>query len=209
MLERLNKPDFVADLKANSTQAWNDLYKIIATEVRSYIESYFPGLSPIEADEIAAQTIHKVRKELENYDPSRGSFKSFVFNIAISLAKNYLAWRKRRPRQIPYDDMESVKKQHGEDIRWHPEYGAVELSQNASYEEEEPVSWEKEIIREALEELNDDDRDLLLSSQVEERKTIARDMGLPEGTVRSRLSRAMKKLHNKVEEKKLAKETLE
>jgi RNA polymerase sigma-70 factor, ECF subfamily len=129
-----------------------------------------------EADELAAETFTVAFRNWSRLDPER-PVRPWLYGIAANLMRHH--WRKERRMLRAYA-------RTGVDPVW---------------TEDEPAGEARELAA-ALAELRRDEREILLLTAWAELTDIeiADALGLPVGTVKSRLSRAREKLRNRLGE---------
>ncbi len=122
------------------------------------------------------------RKEYQN----TGRFSTFIWRIAVNLCYDELRRRKRRP-ESPLDD---ERIEEGEDL---PALSALEPAPDVALLQRE----RGEIVREAVLQLSEAYRCVVILRHYESLKfrEIAEVLGIPEGTVKSRMAEALTQLH--------------
>ena len=140
-----------------------------------------------EAKDAAQEVFLQVYRTLGRFE-GRSSLKTWIYRIVVNHCRNRHRWwrRRRRDRSVALDEMSQAD--------------AAQLSERAAPEAnpfEECRRHEQERgVRTALARLSFDHRTILLLREVEGLtcEEIAEALGLPEGTVKSRLSRARESL---------------
>lgn len=153
---------------------------------RTIVERYEPVVAATvrgmlgrghEAEDVGQETFIRFWRSIESF---RGdsSLKTYLTRIAINLSLNELKRRRRRSGRIAPEPVEDFHIEGGDD--------RVDLDR----------SERQELVRRGLERLDEKHRAVVLLRMIEEFSTAetAEVLGLPEGTVLSRLSRGMKKL---------------
>ncbi len=135
--------------------------------------------------DISQESFVRVYRHLRKFDFNR-SFKTWLFTIVKRLALNYL--ERHRRRWTVFSDYFSGNRSHKI-----PEAPADE---RFAHRELQQQVWE------ALRQLEDKDRDIILLKDFEDfsYKEISEALGIPVGTVMSRLFHARKKLAKIIEE---------
>lgn len=133
------------------------------------------------AEELAQETFLRVHRHRANYR-MRGKFSSWLFTIAVNLARNELRNTKRRGPTVAIDPMTGTNEAgtlHLEDEGFDPEE-ATGRSEVAA------------IVRGAIMELPVHHREVLILRELQELtyEEIADILAIPGGTVRSRINRA-------------------
>jgi RNA polymerase sigma factor (sigma-70 family) len=79
-------------------EAWQEFTEIYGPLIRRLARG--KGLQEADADDLAQDVFRVVAgaKENQAFDPSRGSFRGWLFSIARNLAVNFLISRERHPR---------------------------------------------------------------------------------------------------------------
>jgi RNA polymerase sigma-70 factor (ECF subfamily) len=139
------------------------------------------GLAPLPAEELTQEVMLTVWRKAARFDPARGSGESWIFTIA----RNAGIDAQRRERGQPLVEME------------------------LGYEASEPVQSDVELIaaedarlvREAIGTLSAEQLEVVRLSFFDDQPhgEIAEKLGLPLGTVKSRLRLAMKRLRGLLE----------
>jgi RNA polymerase sigma-70 factor, ECF subfamily len=155
--------------------------------VRAFHAEHAPALlgwarrhsaDPSQADEIVQETLVLAWRKQHLYDPSRGSERAWLFGIARNVAVDQHRRRHRHLRSVPTADLPE-----GTDD------SAIERAVETSH------------VRDALATLSDAHRQVLVETYYRGhtvREAAAR-IGVPEGTVKSRLHHAMRALRTELE----------
>jgi RNA polymerase sigma factor (sigma-70 family) len=136
------------------------------------------------ADDLAAETFSIAYRRRTSFDPDRGTVRSWLFGIAANLLRNH--WRAEQ-HQLELDARLAAD---------------VELRQDPSMSDDRlSASLAAPRIAAALAELVAEQREVLLLHAWAElsHQEIAAAVGIPVGTVRSRLSRARATLRQRLE----------
>jgi RNA polymerase sigma-70 factor (ECF subfamily) len=133
-----------------------------------------------DAEEVVAEAMVRAWRRHHQFDPSRGSERSWVFGIVRNTAADH--YRKNRRHLAAVPDAE-------------PEPGAVQAQVDQFAE--------ATLVREALMDLSDHHREVLVLAHYGALKVdeIAIRVGIPSGTVKSRLYYAMRSLRAALEER--------
>lgn len=133
-----------------------------------------------DAEEVVAESLVKAWRKHDQFDPERGSEKSWLFAILRNTAADHHRSKARHLRivtdsAIPQD--ESVSE--------------IDLVEESS------------VVRDALMELSDSHREVLVEAYFAGRTVtqISRRLGIPSGTVKSRLYYGMRNLRTSLEER--------
>jgi RNA polymerase sigma-70 factor (ECF subfamily) len=153
------------------------LFLYFAPRVKFYLMRR--GMSALQADELAQETMLTVWRKAERFDPSRAAASTWIFTIARNLRIDQL----RRGTRLPDD--------------YYPGEEPV-----ASPGDEYFAREREEKISAALKLLPGDQADVVRLSFFEEipHPVIAAQLGIPLGTVKSRLRLAMSRLRKGLEE---------
>jgi RNA polymerase sigma-70 factor, ECF subfamily len=133
------------------------------------------------AEELVQETFVRLWRSAPSFDPDRGSVRTFTFTIARRAAVDFL--RRASGRPVPVADAP-------EDVPDGPEFDALLLSLD---------------VRDALSSLPPKHRDVLELMLDEDlgQKEIARRLGIPVGTVKTRAFYGMRALRLELEERGL------
>ena len=132
------------------------------------------------AEEVVAESLAKAWRKYDQFDPSRGSEKSWLFGILRNTAADHHRAKARHLRIVT--DFAIPEHEAGSDI------GLVE---------------ESSVVRDALMDLSDSHREVLVEAYFAGRTVtqISSRLGIPPGTVKSRLYYAMRNLRTSLEER--------
>lgn len=132
-----------------------------------------------DAEDIVAETLVKAWRNYDQFDPSRGNERAWVFGIARNVANDHFRRQARNLRLV------------------------------AAMEGGDPVSddvaqlAEASVVHDALMDLSDNHRQVIVEAYFSGRpvREIGERLGIPGGTVKSRLFYAMKALRASLEER--------
>ena len=129
------------------------------------------------AEEVVQETFVRAWRASASYDPLVGSLRTWLFAIARNLATDSARARAVRPRVAADPDLDGASPHPAE--RDHAEFIAR--------------AWQ---IEEALGHLSPDHRQALVETYLRDRPRdqVATELGVPEGTLRSRVFYALKSL---------------
>jgi len=142
---------------------------------------------PHRGEDLAQDTFARLFAKRKEYQPT-GRFSTFLWRIAVNLCYDELRRRKRRPEttfdEDNLDDSNSLAQAQGVGSQAGPD---ALLSQQE----------EGEIIRQAVLGLSDTYRSVIILRHYENLKfrEIGEVLGVPEGTVKSRMAEALTQLH--------------
>jgi RNA polymerase sigma-70 factor (ECF subfamily) len=134
-----------------------------------------------DAEEVVAETMVRAWRRHHQYDPERGSERSWIFGIAKNTAVDHFRRNRRHLRVV----------------------GETEVPEDLAAEVPVDRIAESTLVREALGDLSGSHREVLVLAHfggltVTE---IAERLGVPAGTVKSRLYYAMRSLRGALEER--------
>lgn len=164
-------------------EAFAELFDYFAPRVKSFLMK--GGASPDAADELAQETMITLWQRAMTYDPAKANASTWIFTIA----------RNKR--------VDGLRKK----IRPETEEGEAELIVDDTPLASEMISQAEElhVMENALETLPKEQSDLLYKSFFEDKThaDIAKETGLPLGTVKSRIRLALDKLRSDKKVKQL------
>ncbi|WP_329249778.1 RNA polymerase sigma factor [Actinoallomurus sp. NBC_01490] len=176
-------PDLPQDAGSHLPQAvFADLYDQHFHEIYRYIAG---RLGRDVADDIAADTFVVALRKRDTFDASRGGVRPWLFGIATRLVAEHRRKEIRRYRALGRLRPDEVTESHeGQVVDW---VAAESLRPR---------------LARAIAALSRGDRDVLLLGALGDlsHEEIAQALGIPYGTVGSRLSRARKKVRSALEE---------
>jgi len=155
--------------------AFMSLFDYFAPRIKSYLLK--GGLSEDEADELAQETMFMVWQKADSYAPDIAAASTWIFTIARNKRTDFFRKSGRAIVQPP-ENFYDLKSE--------------ETSPFDSFYDQE-VSGD---IDEALKELSAEQMDIIKKAYYEDKPhaQIAKETGLPLGTVKSRIRLAMEKL---------------
>lgn len=158
--------------------AFEVIFRHYSPKLRAYMAAKTKDAQA--AEELMQEAMMSVWKKAAQFDPARGSVSSWIFTIARNLGID--AHRRRRP-MFDADDPAFVADETT------PADVEVERRQDA------------ENLREAMRTLPEEQLDILKRAFFDEasHSTIARELALPLGTVKSRIRLAFEKLRTALE----------
>ena len=154
-------------------EAFRSLFLMFAPRVKAYLLRH--GASPVQAEELAQETLLTVWRKAEVYDPARAPVAAWIFTIARNLRIDVL--RKERSA-LAYE------------LAPPPE------DQQATPEEDSQTAEREERLRAAVRDLPADQMEVVRLSFFADKPhaEIAQELSLPLGTVKSRLRLAVARL---------------
>jgi RNA polymerase sigma factor (sigma-70 family) len=171
----------VAIAQDRDRECFAALFAYFAPRVKSYLLRL--GMPAALADELAQETLLAVWRKAESFDPTRATASTWIFTIARNLRIDALRRDGRRNRLSDYPVEEQIAASAGDDY--------------LTAEREEKIS-------EALRALPEDQAEVLRLSFFEEKPhpKIAAQLGIPLGTVKSRVRLALNRLRAALEDLK-------
>ena len=134
-----------------------------------------------DAEEVIAETLVKAWRHYDQFDPQRGSERSWLFGIARNAAADHYRRSNRHLRAVQFDDGYEALEE------------AAEMHRIA----------EATVVQDALMDLPDHHRQVIAEAFFAGRtsRQIAERLGIPIGTVKSRLYYGMRSLRAALEER--------
>lgn len=168
----------VAIAERADRQAFAELFGRFAPKVKSYLMRL--GAPAAAAEELAQETLLSVWRKAAQYDPARAGASTWIFTIARNLRID--AIRRERPAPPPDELSEASDEPGGE--------GLVLFAERET------------LVRRALGTLPAEQAEVIQLSffSDEPHSVIAERLGLPLGTVKSRLRLAMGRLRDQLED---------
>lgn len=170
-------PELVKRCLAGENAAWETLVRTHARKVYNLCYR-FTGQTH-EAEDLSQEIFVKVFRTLQSYDPAQGAFSTWLNRVA----HNHLVDHYRRTRKDRVTD--SLEDEEGE-ARVEVQAGP-KSSPMAQVESRE----RRDLLQSALDSLSPDLREAVILRDLQELEyqEIARVLGVPEGTVKSRINR--------------------
>lgn len=161
-----------------SVEAFETIFRYYGPRVRSFMAMKTRDAQL--AEELMQETMTAVWNKAVQFDPTRGNVSAWIFTIARNLRID--AFRRKRPVFDENDPVFVADNAPAADVE-------LEGRQDA------------ELLREAMESLPAEQLDVLRRAFFDEasHSTIAEDMGIPLGTVKSRIRLAFDKLRTALE----------
>lgn len=165
--------DLVALAKAGSSEAFGELYELYYKEMYCYA-CYVTGSEQLAQDAVSDAVLSAFRqiKSLKN----EKAFKGWIFKILCASCKRYYTESQKGKDLIYLDDEDGVYTEPSN-------FENIELSVE---------------LKSALERLNAEEKEIVLLSVLGNYRSyeIAKILGCPSSTVRSKLKRSLKKLRD-------------
>ncbi len=157
-------------------QAYALLFKYFAPRLKTFLMR--SGMLANIAEELTQETLLTVWHKASFFDPSRAGVSTWIFTIARNIRIDYQR-RDRRPKPVETDPSE--------------ETDAAPSSEQLMMAQERDMR-----VRQALRSLSEEQVTIIQLSFFHEKphSEIARDLGIPLGTVKSRVRLAMNRLRH-------------
>ncbi len=183
--ERTRIEDLLAVARHRDREAFGRLFDYYAPRVKAYLRRL--GADPQQAEELAQEVMLTVWRRAAQYDPRRATPGTWIFRIARNRRIDALR-RERRPPEA--EEVEVEAEAGGEEE-------AAERPGEALEARSEALLMERRL-REAIARLPPEQAEILRLYYLEEmpQGEIADTLGLPLGTVKSRLRLALAKLRD-------------
>ena len=180
----------VERVAAGDAEAFEALFARYADAVRRHVGRMvrYGGA----ADDLAQEAFLRVWTRAEQWD-GRGSFRGWLFRIATNLALNHLrSVRRRRQQSLELPAPEPLSDEDDEPLAPAWMIDASALGPDAIVEAAE----QRDLYRRLVDRLPDDKREVFRMAHEAEMplREIAESLGIPEGTVKSRLHHARRRL---------------
>jgi RNA polymerase sigma-70 factor, ECF subfamily len=168
--------------QARDSQAFAELFENFAPRIKAYMIRQ--GADPTTAEELAQETLMTVWRKAGLYSDTKGSATTWIFTIARNLRIDRLR------REAPWQAL--------------PEGRDEEASDDQLPDEVVSEKERRQRVHEVLSTLPDDQYQVVNLSYVEglSHSEIAERLGLPLGTVKSRMRLAYGKIRDAVEDLK-------
>jgi RNA polymerase sigma-70 factor (ECF subfamily) len=185
-------PEDLADLliavaKVQDRVAFAGLYRFFAPRVKSFLLR--AGLDSGVAEELAQETLVSVWRKAASFDPTKACVSTWVYTIARNLRVDHLR-RKREVLREPQPDTE-----HDDDAQHQEADPAPSLPDQIADQRAHAL------VRSAIEQLPAEQKEVLRLSYYEDQPhaAIAKALGIPLGTVKSRVRLAVARLRESLE----------
>ncbi|MCB1519674.1 MAG: sigma-70 family RNA polymerase sigma factor [Hyphomicrobiaceae bacterium] len=161
-------------------EAFAELFRTYAPRLKSYMMRQ--GADPMTAEELAQETLMTVWRKAGLYSDERGSATTWIYTIARNLRID------RVRREVPWQAL--------------PEGHHETASDDVAPDEALSLVERKSRVQAALQELPPDQYEVVSLAYIEglSHNEIAERLGLPLGTVKSRMRLAYQKLRSAVED---------
>lgn len=165
--------ELLHSLGRGNGSALDELYSRYAKRIAFYCTKMLSD--PQRAEDIVHDIFLKIIEKPSFVDTQK-SFSTWVFSCAYNACKN--EYRRRQTKEIPHQDIDE------------------QLIQQTDFIHDADISLFKDLLEQSLDELSSEHRTVFILRYTEDfsLKEIADVTGIPEGTVKSRLYYAIKKL---------------
>lgn len=194
-----------ASTERDRERAFNVLYSRRNPGLLRWLTSQ-QNLDNDKAQDVAASAWDRVFRHLHRFDPDRGKFRSWLWYCAKNLVRN--AWRDRS-RDPTVLETELEARQPGEDSRGF--FAQTSMKDGPNNRVSTPIPAPEEtlagrelerVILDALDELKEHHAVVIrLRRKGLAYEQIAEQVGVPEGTIKSRLTRARTQLSDAMAER--------
>lgn len=191
-MEEAEEQQLVERLKRQDEAAFNELVRLYDKRVFRLVLRMLNDRA--EAEDVAQEVFVTIFKAIGNF---RGESKlsTWIYRIATNHCKNRIKYLDRRARG---------KKSELDELSEHAAMESASMSSSAQVarpDEQAEANQIETIVRAAIAELDEDQRELVILRDVENLsyEEIQQITGLPEGTVKSRLHRARLSLMKSVQ----------
>lgn len=176
-------------IRERDAEAFETLWARYSTAVRRHIMHTVQDESA--AEDLVQEAFLRIWTSAEQWD-GRGKFKAWFFRIATNLALNHLRTvrrRKQQPLEIPPDDFDDAD-EAAPDPDWMIDTSLNSPDVMLEQAEQSNLLWR------LVEELPSEKREVLHLLYLKDMnlREAAAEIGIPEGTVKSRLHYSIKRL---------------
>lgn len=199
-MDRLNEPEFVRRLITGDVTAFSTLCNALKTKLPEFVVREI-GLNYSDAEEVASYTLYKVHNSITSFQPrSDAKLTTWIFEIAKNAAID-------RKRKLGADSQDSVKDQYqnrpqlspagqkNRNLKRRSEYEAEMLGENNASLPVRVIPYKR-----AFDKLNEKEKDILRMKNVLTYEEISEVEGENVGTLRTRHSRALRRLRSLYDE---------
>jgi len=166
--------------QSQDTEAFAELFENFAPRIKAYMIRQ--GADPTVAEELAQETLMMVWRKAGLYSDTKGSATTWIFTIARNLRIDRLR------REVPWQAL--------------PEGRDEQASEDISPDEAVSERERRDRVHEVLAKLPEDQHQVVILSYIDgmSHSEIAERLGLPLGTVKSRMRLAYQKIRESVED---------
>ena len=181
---------FIKTLKEGDTEAFSDLFQVIAPSLSIFLENKF-GLNEADAEEIAVDTMIKVRSSIAKFQLGKAKIKTWIFKIGIHTAIDFVRGQKKLSQKLSIAELNNSTKQ----------IANKELTKdwfNKKPIDEKNINSDLSKVSKALQSLSEKDQDILRLRCCLEYEDISKIENTEINALRTRHSRAMTRLRQKI-----------
>jgi RNA polymerase sigma-70 factor (ECF subfamily) len=173
-------------LRAGDREAANELFAVHGARLQRALRARLPKQlrALVDEDELVQATLLRSLQILGRFEwRGQGAFLAWLVGIAVNVFREQAAQARRPVEEQPTSMGEVLERD----------------SNSPSRVAERLEDWQ--LLEEALDQLDEDDRVLVVHRQILEQdyRSLAEDLGISEGAVRTRVSRAMNQLARWIE----------
>lgn len=178
--EKQSDAALMQQLAANNRDAFSEIYRRYGNRMYGYFYRML-GQNTLKAEDFCQELFLKVLEKNKQFDPA-ASLKTWLYTIAANMVKNEYRRLGRRPQLVPLDQLS---------LRAAVEGGGIELDQKIFNQQ----------LQSAILQLEPPHRTCFVLRYQEELsiKEISEIVGCPEGTVKSRIHYALRKLSKRLQ----------
>lgn len=186
--------ELIARILKRDSRAFEALFERYQEGLRRHLLRFVRN--PSAAEDLLQETFLRVWNRAEQWNGS-GPLKAWLYRIATNLALNHLRTVRRR-REQPLDIQDSWDEEDEEDLVPAWMVDASTLGPEAAVQQAE----RQELVQQLVEGLPEEKREVfrLVHEMEMSMRDAADELGIPEGTVKSRLYYARKQLAHEWEE---------
>lgn len=92
----LTDEQLMVDARDGDEAAFERIFERRFCELTAFLRHRLPGASTAEADDLASQALYRAFENRASFDPSRGTFRAWLYTIAVRLRSDYLRAAARR-----------------------------------------------------------------------------------------------------------------
>jgi RNA polymerase sigma-70 factor (ECF subfamily) len=187
-VEQRSDHNLVQSLREQDTAAFEILFARYQEPVRQHLSHIVRD--PNTAEDLTQEVFLRVWTRAEQWD-GRGAFKAWALRIATNLALNHLRTVRRR-RELPLEPPPDIGRDR--DTAPTPDW-LIDTITRRPEQVLEQLEW-RERLQRLLRQLSEEKREVfhLVHDAEMDVREVAQSLGIPEGTVRSRLYYARKQL---------------
>lgn len=200
-MDDLNNVQFVQQLRAGDQNAFTVLFDRLSPKLCAFIARF--GVSNHDAEELAADTMYKVHKALQKFNPAGGAkLTTWIFEIAKNVTIDHLRQRALLAKNTPEEFQTPVPDEDagdGQSLKRKQEPFVNGSYGNDGHEEDSPP-----VLRlvKALNSLSEDDQDIIRLRNLMSYEEISQSLDAKVGALRTRHSRAVERLKMAYEQEK-------